>query len=81
MLERLYRISEKNKNCGVMITSAGLINPVNYPVYHPELKIPEYENPKDFVNPFCDVRGPNDPVYKEYNQVDYFKKAIRSYRG
>ena len=32
MLERLYRIREKNKNCGVMIISAGVINPVNYPV-------------------------------------------------
>ena len=64
-----------------MITSAGVINPVNYPVYLPELKILEYENPKDFVSSFCDIRGPNDPVYKEYNQVDYFKKVIRSYRG
>ena len=26
MLERRYRISEKNKNCGVTITSAGVIN-------------------------------------------------------
>ena len=80
-LGRLYRISERNKNCGVTITSAGVINPVNYPVYPPELKIPEYEDPKDFVNPFYDVRGPNDPVYKEYNQVDYFKKTIRAYQG
>ena len=44
MLERLYRISEKNKNCGVTITSAGVINPVNYPVYPPELKIPNYKS-------------------------------------
>ena len=80
MLKRLYRISERNKNCGVTITSAGVMNPVNYPVYPPELKIPEYEDPKDFVNPFYDVRGPNDPVYKEYDQVDYFKKVVRSYR-
>ena len=54
-LGRLYRISEKNKNCGVMITSTEVINPVNYPVYPPELKIPEYEDHKDFVNPFCDI--------------------------
>ena len=51
MLERLYRISEANKNCGVTITSAVVINPVSYPAYPPELKIPEYEDPKDFVNP------------------------------
>ena len=81
MLERLYRISEKNKNCGVTITSAGVINLVNYPVYPTELKIPEYEDPKDFVNPFCHVRGPNDPVPKTYDQVDYFRKVVRSYRG
>ena len=41
MLERLYRISEANKNCGVTITSAGVINPVTYPAYSPESKIPE----------------------------------------
>ena len=81
MLRRLYRFSEKNKKCGVAIISAGVINPVNYPVYPSELKMLEYEDPKDFVNPFCDVRGPNDPVYKEYNQVDYFKKDVRYYRG
>ena len=45
------------------------------------MKIPEYEDTKDFVNPFCNIRGPNDPVHKEYNQVDYFKKVLRSYRG
>ena len=77
MLERLYRISEKNRNCGVTITSGRIINPVIYPEYLPELKIPEYEDPKDFVN---DVRGPNDPVRKEYDQVDYFKKVVRAYQ-
>ena len=54
-LGRLCRISERNKHTGVTITSAGVINPVNHPVYPPQLKIPEYEDPKDFVNPFCDV--------------------------
>ena len=53
MLQRLYRFSEKNRKCGVMITYAGVMNPVNYPVYPPELKIPEYVDPKDFVNPFA----------------------------
>ena len=80
-LGRLYRISERNKHTGVTITSAGVMNPINYPVYPPELKIPEYEDPKDFVNSFCDVQGPNDPVRKEYDQVDYFKKVVRSYQG
>ena len=81
MLKRLYRISERNKNCGVTITSVGVVNPVNYLVSPPELKILEYEDPKDFINPFCDVRGTNDPVRKEYDQVDYFEKVVRSYRG
>ena len=80
-LGRLYRISERNKHTGVTITSAGVINPVNYPVYPPELKIPQYEDPEDFVNPFCDVRGPNDPVCKTYYQVDYFEKVVRAYQG
>ena len=53
MLGRLYRVSEANKNCRVTITSAGVINPVNYPVYPPELKIPEYEDPIDLLTPFA----------------------------
>ena len=81
MLERLYRINEANKNCGVTITRARVINLVTYPAYPPELKILEYEDPKDFVNPFYDVRGLNDPVRKEYDQVDYFRKVIRFYQG
>ena len=52
-LGRLYRISERNKHNGVTITSAGVINPVNYPVYPPELKIPEYNDNEE--NPFCDA--------------------------
>ena len=81
MLERLYRISEKNKSCGVTITSAGVINPVSCPEYPSELKIPEYEDPKDFVNSFCNVLGWNDPVPKTYDQVDYFKKVCWSLSG
>ena len=47
-LEKLYQISEKNKHLGVTITRAGTLNPVNYPGYPPELKLPEdsdEENP------------------------------------
>ena len=40
-LEKLYQISEKNKHLGVTITRAGTLNPVNYPGYPPELKLPE----------------------------------------
>ena len=49
MLERLYRISEKNKRLRVTITRAGVINLINYPDYPPELELHECED-KD--NPF-----------------------------
>ena len=52
-LGKLYRMSERNKHHGVTITSAGVTSPVNYPVYLPELKIPEYNDNEEF--PFCDV--------------------------
>ena len=39
-LSRLYRISEANKHLGVTITRTGIINPVNYPGYPRELKLP-----------------------------------------
>ena len=54
-LSRLYRLTERNKQTGVTITSAGVTNPVNYPVYPPELKVLKYEDPKDVENPFCNI--------------------------
>ena len=79
-LERLYRISEKNKHLGVMITRAGTLNPVNYPGYPPELKLPEDNNEE---NPFYDAPMVNSlpAECKPYNQLDYFKKIIRAYQG
>ena len=78
MLERLYQISEKNKNCGVTITRAGVINPVNYPVYPPKLKLHEYEdnNEEDAPKP-----GSLPAGCKPYNQLDYFRQIIRAYQG
>ena len=91
MLRSLYRFSEKNKKCGVTIDSVGIINPVNYPAYPPELKIPEYKSldcvcPDPFgiheERPFCDVPlKPSPSGSKTYNQVDYFKKDVTYYRG
>ena len=80
-LRRLYQMSEKNKDCGVMITSARVINPVNYPVYPPELKIPEYNDNEE--NPFCDAPTASSlPAgCNPCNQLDYFKKDVRYYRG
>ena len=51
-LSRLYQITEKNKHLGVTITRAGILNPVNYPGYPPELKLPEDNNEE---NPFYDA--------------------------
>ena len=80
-LGRLYRISERNKHTGVTITSAGVINPVNYPVYPPELKIPEYNDNEE--NPFAtpQLRVHCLLVVKHINQIDYFKQIIEAYRG
>ena len=80
MLERLYRISEKNKNSGVTITRAGTLNPVNYPGYPPELKLPEDNNEED---PFYDDPKPGSlPAgCKPCNQLDYFRQIIRGYQG
>ena len=71
MLERLYRINEANKHLGVMITRAGTINLVNYPGYHPELKLPEGNNEE---NPFYNAPMASSlPAgCKSYNQHDYF---------
>ena len=40
-LEKLYRYSEANIDSGVTITRAGILAPVNYPGYPPELKLHE----------------------------------------
>ena len=38
-----------------MITRAGVINPLNYPVYPTELKLHEYEDKNNEENPFYDA--------------------------
>ena len=91
MLERLYRISKKNKHLRVMITGAGPINPVSYPEYPPELKIPEYKS-LDCVCPDpCGIHEENrlvleeyssdHPIKRGYDQLDNFKKLIIAYDG
>ena len=74
-------MSERNKCHGVTITSAGVMNPVNYPVYPPELKIPEYNDNEE--NPFCDTPTASSlPAgCKPYNQIDYFGQIIGAYQG
>ena len=80
-LEKLYRYSEANKDSGVTITRAGTLAPVNYPGYPPELELHEYEDSEEDV--FCDAPTASSlPAgCKSYNQLDYFKKIIRSYQG
>ena len=79
-LSRLYQISDKNKHLGVTITGAGTLNPVDYPKYPPELKLPEDNNEED---PFYDAPKPGSLAAgcKLSNQLDYFKKIIRAYQG
>ena len=79
-LEKLYQVSEKNKHLGVMITRAGTINPLNYPGYPPELKLPEDNNEEDS---FCDTPKPGSMPAgcKPYNQINYFRQTIRAYQG
>ena len=81
-LEKLYRISEKNKHLGVTITRAGVINPVNYPVYPSKLKLHEYEDNNE-ENHFYDAPklGSLPAGCKRYNQLDYFRQIIRAYQG
>ena len=83
MLKRLYRISEKNKHLGVTIDSVGIINPVNYPGYPPELELPEDNNNNNEESPSCDVPMASSlPAgCKSYNQINYFRQIIRAYQG
>ena len=79
-LRKLYRHSEVNKDIRVRTDSAGIINPVNYPKYPPELELPEYEdNNKESI--FYIEPRPGSSGCKPYNQIDYFKKIIRAYEG
>ena len=55
-LSRLYQISEKNKHLGVTIARAGVINPINYPGYPPELELHECEDNEE--DPFYDAPKP-----------------------
>ena len=79
-LEKLYQSSEKNKLLGVTITRAETLV-VNYPGYPPELELHEYKDNEEDV--FYDAPKPGSlPAgCKPSNQLDYFKKIIRAYRG
>ena len=79
-LVRLYQISEANKKCGVTITTAGVINPVKYPDYPPELKLPDYNIREDRLC-YEPMYGSFLYVRKPYNHLDYFRQIIRSYQG
>ena len=63
-----------------MIDSVGIINPVNYPKYPPELELPEYEDNNKESILYIDPRTGSSGC-KPYNQIDHFKKIIRAYQG
>ena len=67
MLKKLYGCSNKSKHLGVTITRAGVINPVSYPEYPPELQLPEYKS-LDCVCPGpCRIHEKNRLVLEEYS--------------
>ena len=89
MLKKLHRCSEKNKHFGVTFTRAGVMNPVSYPEYTPELELPEYKSLDCFCpdpcriheeNPFYDAPKPSSfPAgHKPYSQLYNFKKLIKA---
>ena len=57
------------------------MNLVKYPVYPPDLKIPEYNDNEE--NPFRDAPTASSlPAgCKPFRQIDYFKQIIEAYRG
>ena len=71
-LEKLYQISEKNKNLEVMITRAGTINLVDYPSYPPKLKLHEYEDNEEDVFCYVPMARSLPAGCKPCNQLDYF---------
>ena len=83
LLRRLYRISGRSKHLGVTIDSAGIINPVSYTAYPPKLEFPKYDDEsKDEEVLICDIPpGSLHALSKPYNQLDYFKKVVRAYKG
>ena len=80
-LRKLYQSSEKNKDLGVTITRFGTLNPVDYPKYHPELELPEYEDNEEIVYYDTPTASSLTAGYKPYNQLNYFKKLIKAYNG
>ena len=70
-LKKLKRCSEKNKHLGVTITRAGVINPINYPDYPPELELHECKD-NNVENPFYDAPTASSlPAgCKPYSQLD-----------
>ena len=80
-LVKLYRYSETKKDSGVTITRAGIINPVNYQPYPPELELHEYEDSEEDV--FYDAPKPGSfpPGCKPCNELHYFRQIIGAYQG
>ena len=80
-LEKLYQYSQANKDSRVTITRAGTLALVNYPGYHPELELHEYEDNEEDIFYDAPTAISLPAGCKPCNQLDYFKKIIRAYQG
>ena len=80
-LRKLYQCSEENKDLGVTITRFGMLNPVDYPKYPPELELPEYEDNEEIVFYDAPTVSSLPAGHKPFNQLDYFKTLIKAYNG
>ena len=79
-LSRLYRCREKDKDSGVTITRAGILNPIDYPKYPHELELHEYEDNEEGVFYDAPMASSLPAGYKPSNQLDYFKKSLELIR-
>ena len=64
-----------------MITRAGTLNLVDYPGYPPELELHQYEDNEEDIFYDAPMASSLPAGCKPSNQLDYFKKIIRSYQG
>ena len=80
-LRKLYQCSEKPKHFGVTINPYGVLNPVNYPKYPPELETIEQDDYDDEFFYDAPTSSALPAGYKPYNHNKYFKKTIKMYQG
>ena len=80
-LRKLYRSSEKHKHLGVTINPYGVLNPVNYPKYPPELETIEQDDYDENVFYDAPTESSLPSNYKPCNHNKYFRETIKMYQG